>query len=114
MYILSIESGINHPANEESLFYIFTGRSELSLASRWNFNIQQDSRELKRKTVLVQPPASAFYLQETGVCFRANASGAAGRREEAQDCRSGVWVIFSESNPITREEVTSMTANLHF
>lgn len=28
------ESGINHSANEELLFYIFTGRSELSLVSR--------------------------------------------------------------------------------
>ena len=28
------QSGINHSANEELLFYIFTGRSELSLVSR--------------------------------------------------------------------------------
>lgn len=75
MHIQNVESGINHPANEESLFYIFPGRSELSLASRRNFNIQQDSRELKRKTALVQPPASAFYFQETGLRSCANALG---------------------------------------
>jgi hypothetical protein len=39
------------------------------VASRWDFNIQQDSRELKRKTVWVQPPASAFHFQETGWGF---------------------------------------------
>lgn len=50
------------PASEESLLLIFADRPELSLSSRWNFNIQQDSRELKRKTVSVQPPARAFYF----------------------------------------------------
>ena len=33
-HIQNIESGINHSANEESLFYIFTGTSEFSLVSR--------------------------------------------------------------------------------
>lgn len=89
MYAQDLESGINHPASEESLCYVLTGRSELSRASRWNFNIQQDSGELKRKTALTQPPASAFYFQETGSRACASVFGAAGRWHGARACRSG-------------------------
>lgn len=105
-HIQNAESGINHPANEESLFYILTGIVEWSVASRWDSIIQHDSRERQRKTVLVGPPASTFHFQETGYGFCENvcSPGARGAgKQGAEDAAVG-WVIVSESNPITSKE----------
>lgn len=109
-HIQNAESGINHPANEESLFYILTGIVEWSIASRWDSIIQHDSRERQRKTVLVRPAASTFHFQETGygLCENvrspgARGAGSQGAEDAAGDAAVG-WIIFSESNPITSKE----------
>lgn len=112
MYAQDPASGINHPASEGSLRRVLTGRSELSRASRWNFNVPRDSGELKGKTALPRPPASEFCFQGPG--SRARARGVWGGREAAR--RSGLpqwrWVVRSASDPVTREEGASITANL--
>lgn len=92
-HIQNAESGINHPANEESLFYILPGIVEWSVASRWDSIIQHDSRERQRKTVLVRPPASTFHFQETGygLCENVCSPGARGGGD-AKALRMPQWV----------------------
>lgn len=112
--IRNLESGINHPANEESLFYILTGSSELSLASRWNFNIQQGSRELKRKNSFSAATCPCVFIFRKLACDSVQmhvGRWGGGRGLGLPQCR---WSVCSKSNPITREKLTSITANLHF
>lgn len=108
------ESGINHPAREESLFPIFADRHELSLSSRWNFNIQQDSRELKRKTVSVQPPARAFYFWGNWLVLLCTCIGGSGGSRWSSGLCGGVRVTLGiESNHQGGRHFTT-TADLHF
>lgn len=83
----------------------------MSLASRWNFNIQQDSRELKRKQFQGSHLPERFIFGKVARAPGHRHLGRWGGRTELRVAAAVFGSFSPESNPITREDDTFTTAN---